>query len=153
MFTNENPFEKVKNDGDLSGLEMLRKVLLLFLTNEDSIRLVKQIPDSVRESPQLIAKQIKDCKTVIIPYIKELIEIGNADGSLQVSCPTQAAEMVSYLVTMWVSPQYSQSGDEVEFKNVIDTFSTALVSVGLPILDQDTKGLIMAIFKKVHENE
>ena len=104
---------------------MLKNVLTLFLTNEESIKLVKKIPASVRESPQLISKQIKDCKTIVAPYIQNLIEIGNEDGSLQIEHPKQVAEMFSYLITIWVSPKYSLSADEYEadFVNTIDTFS------------------------------
>ncbi|GAB5081269.1 TetR/AcrR family transcriptional regulator [Hominimerdicola sp. 21CYCFAH17_S] len=150
MFANENPFERVKRDSSLSGKDMLKNVLTLFLTNEESIKLVKKIPASVRESPQLISKQIKDCKTIVAPYIQNLIEIGNEDGSLQIEHPKQVAEMFSYLITIWVSPKYSLSADEYEadFVNTIDTFSEVLTSAGLPILDGDVKDSIIAAFKK-----
>lgn len=150
MFANENPFERVQKDNALNGLEMLKKALILSLTNEESIKIVKQIPASVRESPQLISKQMKDCKTVVAPYFQKLIEIGNEDGSLQIDHPQQVAEMISYLLTIWVSPQYSQIDEksEVNFKNTIETLSVILNSVGLPIFDQYTKNIVITAFKK-----
>lgn len=153
MFTNENPFECVQKDNSLNGLEMLKKVLILSLTNEESIKIVKQIPSSVRESPQLISKQIKDCKTVVAPYFQKLIEIGNKDGSLKIDHPQQVAEMISYLLTIWVSPQYSQIDEksEINFKNTIDTLSVILSSVGLPIFDQYTKNIVITAFKKAYK--
>ena len=149
MFENENPFERVESDKSLNGLNMLKKVLVLFLANEESIKLVKRIPASVRESPQLISKQIKDCKTVVAPYLQKLIEIGNGDGSLQIKHPQQVAAMVSYLITIWISPQYSQNANEcvAEFENSIDTFATVLDSVGLPIVDAEVKELMMAAYR------
>lgn len=153
MFANENPFERVQKDNSLNGLDMLKKVLILSLTNEESIKIVKQIPLSVRESPQLISKQIKDCKTVVAPYFQKLIEMGNKDGSLQIDHPQQVAEMISYLLTIWVSPQYSQIDEkgEINFKNTIDTLSVILSSVGLPIFDQDTKNIVITAFKKAYK--
>lgn len=153
MFTNENPFERVQEDNSLNGLDMLKKVLILSLTNEESIKIVKQIPSSVRESPQLISKQIKDCKTVVAPYFQKLIEIGNEDGSLKIDHPQQVAEMISYLLTIWVSPQYSQIDEksEINFKNTIDTLSVILSSVGLPIFDQYTKNIVITAFKKAYK--
>lgn len=153
MFANEYPFERVQKDNALNGSDMLKKALILSLTNEESIKIVKQIPSSVRESPQLISKQMKDCRTVVAPYLQKLIEIGNEDGSLQIDHPQQVAEMISYLLTIWVSPQYSQIDEksEINFKNTIETLSVILNSVGLPIFDQYTKDIVITAFKKAYE--
>jgi len=83
------------------------------------------------------------------PYFQKLIEIGNKDGSLQIDHPKQVAEMFSYLITIWVSPHYSQHANEgeAEFRNMIDTFAAVLASVGLPIIGKAIKDLIVTAFR------
>ena len=61
IFANDNPFEIVEKDYSANGLDKLKKVLVILLTNENNIELVKKLPPTVRDSPQLIAKQVDEC--------------------------------------------------------------------------------------------
>ena len=146
MFINNNPFDRAELDHKLDGYGKLRKVLILSLTNEDNIQLAKKIPPSVRESPQIISKQVQECKTIIAPYFQKLIEDGNNDGSLEVEHPKQVAESLCYLMQLWVSPQFVNK-DETEFAAVIDTFAKALEGLGLPIIDDEIKHLCIQVYK------
>ncbi len=152
FFTNDNPFEIVEKDCSYNGLNKLKKVLVLFLTNENNIELVRRLPSTVRNSPQLIAKQVDECKTVLAPYFQKLIEDGVNDGSVNVKYPKQIAEMFSYLITLWVSPKYVNT-DETEFVNVIDAFSIVLMGIGLPLIDKDIKDLCIQVFRRIAKDQ
>lgn len=148
IFTNDNPFEFVEKDISSNGLDKMKKVMTLFLTNEDNIALLKKLPPTVRESPQLIAKQVDDCKTILAPYFEQLIVSGIEDGSINVKYPKQVAEMFSYLITLWASPKYLCK-DEREFTDTIDALSITLVGVGLPLIDENMKALCIEMFRKI----
>lgn len=148
IFTNDNPFEFVEKDISSNGLDKMKKVMTLFLTNEDNIALLKNLPPTVRESPQLIAKQVDDCKTILAPYFEQLIVSGIEDGSINVKYPKQVAEMFSYLITLWASPKYLCK-DEREFTDTIDALSITLVGVGLPLIDENMKALCIEMFRKI----
>lgn len=148
IFTNDNPFEFVEKDISSNGLDKMKKVMTLFLTNEDNIALLKKLPPTVRESPQLIAKQVDDCKTILAPYFEQLIVSGIEDGSINVKYPKQVAEMFSYLITLWASPKYLCK-DEREFTDTIDALSITLVGVGLPLIDKNMKALCIEMFRKI----
>lgn len=148
IFTSDNPFEIVEEDSSTNGLDKLKKVMGLFLTNENNIELLKKLPPTVRDSPQLIAKQVDECKTVLAPYFEKLIVDGVNDGSINVEYPKQIAEMFSYLITLWVSPQYANP-DETEFINVIDAFSNVLMGIGLPLIDEEIRALCIHIFRRI----
>lgn len=149
MFVNNNPFEQVEEDITLNAFSKLVKILRIFLNNEESLQLLKQIAPSVRESPQIIAKQVKECKTVIAPFIHSLLEQGVKDGSITVNRPKQIAEIITYLMVLWVSPQF-QNTDETEFVNVIDTFSDLLKGIGLPLVDEEIKEISLQIYRELH---
>lgn len=146
MFIKNNPFERVELDSSLDGYSKLKKVLILSITNEDSIQLARKVAPSVRESPQIISKQVQECKTVIASYFEKLIVDGNNDGSLKVKYPKQVAEALSYLMQLWVSPQFMNE-DEAEFIAVIDTFANALTGLSLPIIDEEIKDLCLKVYR------
>ena len=147
IFTSDNPFEIVKKDCTANGLDRLKKVLALFLTNESNIELIQKLPPTVRDSPQLIAKQIDECKTVLAPYFQKLIEEGIKDGSVNVEYPKQIAEMFS-LITLWISPKYATS-DEAEFINAVNAFSNVLMGIGLPLIDEELRDLSITVFRRI----
>ncbi len=148
IFTSDNPFEIVKKDCTANGLDRLKKVLALFLTNESNIELIQKLPPTVRDSPQLIAKQIDECKTVLAPYFQKLIEEGIKDGSVNVEYPKQIAEMFSFMITLWISPKYATS-DEAEFINAVNAFSNVLMGIGLPLIDEELRDLSITVFRRI----
>ncbi len=152
IFTSNNPFEHVEKDHLTNGLDKLKKVLILFLTNENTIELVRKLPNTVRDSPQLVAKQVYESKVILAPCFHKLIEGGVTDGSIHVEHPKQVAEMLSFLLTLWVSPKYADS-DETEFINVIDAFSAVLMGVGLPLIDKEIRELSIQIFRRIAVKE
>lgn len=149
IFTNDNPFEFVEKDTYCSGLDKMKKIMTLFLTNESNIALLKKLPPTVRESPQLIAKQVDDCKIILAPYFEELIICGVEDGSINVKYPKQVAEIFSYLITLWASPKYLCK-DEQEFTDTIDALSITLVGVGLPLIDEHMRALCISMFQRIN---
>ena len=148
IFACDNPFEAVEKDCTTNGLDKLKKVLTLFLTNESNIELVQKLPPAVRDSPQLIARQIDQCRTVLAPYFQKLIEEGIKDGSVDVEYPKQTAEMFSFMITLWISPKYAAS-DETEFINAVNAFSNVMMGIGLPLIDEDLRDLSITVFRKV----
>ena len=148
IFTSDNPFEIVEKDRTANGLDKLKKVLALFLTNESNIELIQKLPPTVRDSPQLIAKQIDECKTVLAPYFQKLIEEGIKDGSVNVEYPKQIAEMFSFMITLWISPKYATS-DEAEFINAVNAFSNVLMGIGLPLIDEELRDLSITVFRRI----
>ena len=70
------------------------------------------------------------------------------DGSINVEHPKQTAEMFSFLITFWVSPKCAGT-DETEFINVIDTFSNALIGIGLPLIDNEIRDLGIQVFRRI----
>ncbi len=152
IFTEDNPFENVEKISSINGLDKLKKVLALFLTNESNIELLKKLPPTVRKSPQLIAKQVDECTTVLAPCFEKLIVCGIEDGSIKVEYPKQVAEMFSYLITLWVAPKYINS-NEMEFINAIDAFSNILKRMGLPLIDEEMRTLCIHIFKRINSKE
>ncbi len=149
MFYNENPFEKVESNQSLNAFDKLKNIMNTLLNNKISLQLLKQIDPSVRESPQIIAKQLHECKTVVAPLIESLLVKGLEDGSIVVERPGQVAEVISYLMVLWVSPQF-QNNDETVFVNVIETFADVLNRIGVPVVDQELKELSLQVYREIH---
>lgn len=134
LFIQDNPLTTVKADNQLNGLEKLKKVLLLSVTDKEQLKFMKSAP-SVLRSPQIVAKQLNDCVYAISPLLQVYIEEGVQDGSINIAYPKQAAESLVILANLWFSPVlFPVSKDE--FMQKLEHFKLMFDGIGLPIIDE-----------------
>ena len=80
MFFQNNPFEAVKQRGDLNGLEKLREAVRLNQADASRTNLTLQsLP--LHKNPRLLVEMLDSNRRVLTPYFLELLEEGNRDGS------------------------------------------------------------------------
>ncbi len=134
LFIKDNPMTVVKAEKKLSGLEKLKKVLLLAVTDKEQLKFMKTAP-SVLRSPQFVAKQLNDCIYSISPQLQVYIEEGLHDGSVNVAYPKQAAESLIILTNLWFSVVlFPVSKDEFMLK--LEHFKIMFDSIGLKVIDE-----------------
>lgn len=93
MFYNNNPFEAVKARSDLNGLEKLREATRLNQADTDRNSLtLASIP--VTKNPRILVEMIESNLKVLTPYLRELIDEGNRDGSIHTEYSTELAELL-----------------------------------------------------------
>lgn len=134
LFMQDNPATVVKVDNQLSGLDKLKKIMLLAVTDKKQLQFMKSAP-SVLKSPQLVAKQLNDCIYVISPQLQAYIEEGIHDGSINVTYPKQTAESLVILTNLWFNAVLFPVSKS-EFMQKLEHFKIMFDNVGLPLIDE-----------------
>ncbi len=99
MFFENNPFEAVRKRTDLNGLQKLREAIRL--NQSDSARTsmtVQSIP--ITRNPRVLVGMIDANRRILTPYFLELINEGNADGSIQTNYASEIAELLPLLTSL-----------------------------------------------------
>ena len=98
LFFQNNPFEAVKQRKDLNGLEKLREAVRLNQSDTSRTQLtIQMLP--LRKNPHLLVEMIDSNRRVLTPYVLELLEEGNRDGSLHTEYPREIAELLPLLTS------------------------------------------------------
>ncbi len=103
MFNEYNPFELVKKEKTLNGLQKLQKILK-DTTVESDYRKIMAEALPLLQNPKFLAGFIESNRDVLVPAYQELIEEGVADGSIQTEYPKQTAEILAFLTNFWMVP-------------------------------------------------
>ena len=91
MFSENNPFEKVRGRTDLNGLEKLREAIRVNQSDEERTNMTLQsIP--LTRNPKLLVEMVESNRRVLTPYYLELLEEGNKDGSLHTEYAREISE-------------------------------------------------------------
>lgn len=140
MFFTNNPFEAVRKRTDLNGLEKLREVVRLNQSDTDRINLtVQAIP--ITQNPKILVEMIISNRKVLTPRFLELLEEGQADGSIQTDYAQEIAELIPMLTSLWLLPAVFPGGKE-ELRRKFLFLGEMLEKMGVPILDESLQPLV-----------
>lgn len=140
MFFTNNPFEAVRKRTDLNGLEKLREVVRLNQSDTDRTNLtVQAIP--ITQNPKILVEMIISNRKVLTPRFLELLEEGQADGSIQTDYAQEIAELVPLLTSLWMLPAVFPGGKE-ELRRKFLFLGEMLEKMGVPILDESLQPLV-----------
>ena len=131
-----NPFKEIQNMRGLNGLQKTHQLLLLSFTNQKQQEMFRLFP-GLMKNPKFLAQAVQEC-VLLAPRIQSLIEEGNADGSLSIAQPKQAAEVIMILINLWINPAVF-AVSRAEFTQKLSFIATVLEGMGLPIIDDEIR--------------
>lgn len=131
----------------LSGLEKLKQVVLQGLGDSIQNKNILSLSEGLLKTPRFLLRQMEDSQTKVMPVFQDIIEQGNADGSLSVPYPKQAAECFALLSNIWMNPAVYPSSEE-EYLQKILQFQILLNGIGIPVIDD----LVLEKFKALRKN-
>mgnify|MGYP002243942874 FL=1 len=106
MFLSNNPFNVVKEQNELNGLQKIQKAMMLNQEDSERATLSKNmIP--LLENPRILAGMIESQRKYLSPEFYELIEEGIEDGSISTEYPKELAEILP-LLELWLMHLYFQ---------------------------------------------
>ncbi|WP_195984200.1 TetR/AcrR family transcriptional regulator [Clostridium sp. D33t1_170424_F3] len=129
-----NPFDKIKNAPGWNGFQKIRQLFLLSLSNKKQREMFHLFP-SLLKNPRFLTQALEECISMA-PLLQEIIEEGNADGSLSIAYPQQAAETILLLVNIWINPIVFSVSRE-EFSQKLRYLADFLNNLGLHIIDEE----------------
>lgn len=132
---------------NLSGLEKLKKVILQGLGDSIRNKEILSLSEGMLKTPRFLLRQMEDNQAKVVPIFQDIIEQGNADGSLSVPYPKQAAEVFALLINIWLNPAIYPASEDEYLQKMLQ-FQILLNGMGLPVID-DT---ILDGFKVLRKN-
>lgn len=142
MFFNNNPFEVVKKRTDLNGLQKMRMAIQLNQSDETQVELTRQAVPLLK-NPHVLARMIDSNRRILCPYWLELIQEGQADGSIQTQYAKELSELL-VLLDLWLIPSVFPANIE-EIQRRYMCISELLDKMGLPLYDKEMADLIKSL--------
>ena len=151
LFFQNNPFEAVKQRKDLNGLEKLREAVRLNQSDTSRTQLtIQMLP--LRKNPHLLVEMIDSNRRVLTPYVLELLEEGNRDGSLHTEYPKEIAELLPLLTSLWLMPAVFPA-TKAEMRRKFTFLEEMLDRIGVPLFDEGIRALVDQFFDQIPETE
>lgn len=151
LFFQNNPFEAVKQRKDLNGLEKLREAVRLNQSDTSRTQLtIQMLP--LRKNPHLLVEMIDSNRQVLTPYVLELLEEGNRDGSLHTEYPREIAELLPLLTSLWLMPAVFPA-TKTEMRRKFTFLGEMLDRMGVPLFDEGIRALVDQFFDQIPETE
>lgn len=139
-------YDTILQDTTTTGLDKLKRCMGI---NSD-IEFVKvaklKIPRGALNTPYFLHSYINHNQKSLAPLITSLIEEGVQDGSIACPSPKLAAELLLFVLIIWGNTMMFPL-DEDEHKKKLHYIRELLLSIGLPILDDEAIDTLVKLDK------
>lgn len=136
-FEDNNPYLAVNNQKELNALEKLKFVIKQNmqprLENDENMKAQMK---KLANNPVVFKNEMLFQVNVMSVYLEKLLREGNADGSMSVDHPKQAAQTISLLVSSWLSPYVFDVTYE-EYTEKISFFKQLTKLLGVDLMDEE----------------
>lgn len=139
IFNNNNPFEKVRNHQTMNGLEKLRTVLKLSVTDTEK-HMVDTATIPLVKNPRFLANLLDNQINIVAPLLKELFDEGIQDGSIKAKYSKSLSEMFVLLTNFWLTPSIFPATQE-EILEKINIVRIVFDGIGIPVFDDELLSL------------
>ena len=141
LFFDNNPFEKVRKQTNLTGLEKLKLILILSTESSDRNK-INIMSVQALQSPTFLKKLIDNNRNIIEPLYQEIIEEGISDGSIKTDYPKLLSQLITFLTNFWTLPMIYPSSIK-ENMDKLFFIKEITEKMGIPLLDSETITIIM----------
>lgn len=150
MFHEKNPFDIVKTQKDLNGLQKMKMAMSLNNSDKEKVNLSLQaIP--ILKNPRILAGIIESNRQVLSPFWLELLTEGNKDGSIHTDYAKELSELIP-LLDLWLTPSiYPATSEEMYHKFLF--IKDLLDKMGLPLIDDENMEAVKKTLVSMGENQ
>lgn len=150
MFHEKNPFDIVKTQKDLNGLQKMKMAMSLNNSDKEKVNLSLQaIP--ILKNPRILAGIIESNRQVLSPFWLELLTEGNKDGSIHTDYAKELSELIP-LLDLWLTPSiYPATSEEMYHKFLF--IKELLDKIGLPLIDDENMEAVKKTLVSMGENQ
>lgn len=143
MFLGNNPFNIVKRNQELNGLQKIQKAMMLNQEDSERATLSKNmIP--LLENPRILAGMLESQKKYLSPEFCKLIEEGIEDGSINTEYPKELSEILP-LLELWLMPSVFPATEE-EIQHKIMFIKEMFERMGVPLFDDRILSMINEVY-------
>ena len=136
IFFDNNPFEMVKKEKELTGLAKIKKVIKLQFQNQE-VQEVNAMSIQLLNNPRILADFLKTQQNIIASYFEELFQEAIEDGSVtNVKYPKVLASFFTMIVDVWMIPSIFPCSRE-ELTEKLYFIKDLFDGMGIPIIDDE----------------
>ena len=103
LFFENNPFEIVSNEKNLSGLEKIKKVIKLQYSNKEQHK-VNLMAVPLLNNPRILASHIENNQRIVVPYLEKFFQEAIKDGSIRNNYPKALSSFFMVITELWFIP-------------------------------------------------
>lgn len=147
LFYDNNPYEKMKYENGLSGLQKIQKAIKLQYDNAD-LTDINIASMSLLKNPRFLVEQIENNQKISSMILQDLIEDGIKDGSIKNDNARLLSEFAILLTNFWLIPSiYPCTKQELLEKIVF--IKELLDLLGFPVFNEEIIKYITSMFDKL----
>lgn len=124
-------FGEILKNPSFNALRKLEEIFSFELRDETKLS-IDNMTLPLLKNPRMIALQLKSTIAEAAPEIAKIIEEGNRDGSLCVSQPREAAEVILLLANLWLNPTMFEIHAD-DFLEKVRFYLELLHHIGIPM--------------------
>ena len=144
-----NDIDSIESMENLSGFEKIKKINSVALQSLEHQKIVFSAKSLVK-NPKLIGERYNQAFNETIPYLKNIIDEGIEDGSIETEYPQEIAELLVLSMNFWLGPTLYEL-DEKQLIRKMRFFQQLYEGINFPMIDEnfikDVQNLLKAIKK------
>ena len=149
FYLEHNPFALAMMQEGLNALEKFRFALKANINFNLENRELANATISSMSSPAVFRSEFFSQINTTAPNIERLLIEGNEDGSITVSYPKQAAQVLVMLSSIWINPSIFRVAHQ-EFCDKIDFTEDLCNKIGVPVINDEVKDLLIKLHQTLN---
>ncbi|WP_431026893.1 TetR/AcrR family transcriptional regulator [Lysinibacillus sp. LZ02] len=137
----------ITNMRDTNALERLKELLYIRLTDEEKIKLLQKAK-TLFEDPKVFGELYKVNIKYTTEQIKEFINQGNEDSSMQCSYVEETAELITLFFSVWIGTSIYDVSQE-EFRKKVEYYSMLFQNSGVNLMDERLYTALLTYYEKI----
>ncbi len=141
----------IRDRSDLNGREKLKAIFSESLNRPVQNDLFTVAPD-FQNNPKLLFYFMQDTVKNVAPnYILPIIRQGISDGSIETDYPEQLAELIIFVINIWINPMISGGSADESYRR-FQVFGQMMRGLGLDIVDREMLGRVRELASIYQKN-
>ncbi|MCL2437825.1 MAG: TetR/AcrR family transcriptional regulator [Coriobacteriia bacterium] len=154
FFYDNNPFDKVQDEEDLTGLQKLQKAIFsnaeIQVEVDDNFKEVMAVTVDLLRNPHFLMRQFEFNRKIAQNYIEPLIEEGIADGSIAPNNAKWLAELLMITMNIWTNPNISPGSVEEQAEK-LELMQRLFDGVGFPVFHEGADEAAQMLFDQYYD--
>lgn len=136
LFFDNNPFEKVKNEKGLNGLEKIKKVLKMQFQNQET-KEVNLMSIPLLNNPRILSDFLESNQKIVVPFFEELFQEAIADGSIKnIKYPELLSSLFVLVMDVWLIPSIFPCNKEQLIEKLY-FIKEMFEKLDIPVIDEE----------------
>ena len=150
LFFENNPFEAVRNEKGLNGLEKIKKVFKLQFQDQEQQELsIMAAP--LAKNPRILAEYIANGQEILAPFFEELFREALEDGSIKnMKYPKAFSSLFTVIIDFWFVPTIFPCSKE-ELIEKLYLIREMCDTLGVPVIDDEILQLVECKIERAME--